>query len=94
MSGWFVASVLGAVFALVVVGLLVFVSRAVMRTARNAAELMEALEVVQAQTRVLADLEAQSARTALVADDATAALQARRRGERVADGEGTGNGAG
>lgn len=88
MSGWAVASVIGGLFALVILGLLVVVSRAVMRTARNAGELMVALEQVQAQTMVLADLEAQSGDTARVADQAAAALHDLRLDERVAEHEG------
>lgn len=75
MSGWVVASIVGGVFGVVIVVLLVFVSRAVMRTARNAGELMVALEEVQARTKVLADLEAEAGRTARVAGDAATALQ-------------------
>lgn len=75
MSGWAIASLAGGLFAVLVVALLVVVSRAVMRTAKNAAELMVALEEVQARTKVLADLEAQSGHTARVAGDASAALQ-------------------
>lgn len=90
MSGWVVASVIGGVFAVVIVALLVVVSRAVMRTAKNASELMVALEQVQAQTKVLADLEAQSGHTARVAGDAAAALADLRVDERVAEHEGNG----
>ncbi|MGI8684621.1 MAG: hypothetical protein ACR2MO_05965 [Acidimicrobiales bacterium] len=90
MSGWVVASVIGGVFALVIIVLLVVVSKAVMRTARNAGELMVALEQVQAQTKVLADLEAQSGHTARVADDAARALQELRVDERLSDHEGNG----
>lgn len=75
MSGWVIASLAGGLFAAVIVALLVVVSRAVMRTARNASELMVALEDVQARTKVLADLDAQAARTARVTEEATSALQ-------------------
>ena len=90
MSGWVLASVLGGVFALVIVVLLVVVSRAVLRTSRSAGELMEALEQVQAQTKVLADLEAQSGHAARVADDAASVLADLRVGERVSEHEGDG----
>lgn len=92
MSAWVIASVVGGLFALVIIALLVVVSRAVMRTARNAGELMVALDEVQARTKVLADLEAQSSATARVADQATSALQELRQrqsvGERVGEREG------
>lgn len=90
MSTWVVASIIGGVFALVILGLLLVVSRAVMRTARNAGELMVALEQVQAQTKILADFEAQSGDTARVAGQAAAALQDLRLDERVAEHEGNG----
>jgi len=90
MSGWLIASVLGGIFAVVVVVLLVVVSKAVMRTAHNASELMVALEQVQAQTKMLADLEAQSGHTARVADEAATALEELRLGSRVAEHEGNG----
>ncbi len=90
MSGWFIASLLGGLFALLVLGLLVVVSKAVMRTAHNASELMVALEQVQAQTKVLADLEAQSGHTARVATDTATALAEIRLYERVSEQEGNG----
>jgi hypothetical protein len=91
MSGWAVASVIGGVFALVIIALLVVVSKAVLSTARNAGELMTALEQVQAQTKVLADLEAQSGHAARVASDATSALRELRVDERVSEREGNGH---
>jgi len=75
MSGWVVMSIVGGVFAVVVVVLLVVVSRAVTRTARNAGELMVALEQVQAQTRALADLEARSKRASMAAAQAATAME-------------------
>lgn len=90
MSGWVIASVLGGLFALLVLVLLVVVSKAVMRTARNASELMVALEQVQAQTKVLADLEAQSGHTARVAADAATALAEIHLDDRVSEHEGNG----
>ncbi|HEX2699468.1 MAG TPA: hypothetical protein VHM89_04595 [Acidimicrobiales bacterium] len=90
MSGWIVASVLGGVFALVVIVVLVMVSKAVMRTARNASELMLALEQVQAQTSVLADFQAQSDHTARVVDDATSVLRSLEASGQVAEHEGNG----
>lgn len=90
MSGWMVASIAGGIFALVILALLVVVSRAVMRTARNATELMVALEEVQATTKALADLQSETGHTARVADRATAALE----DQRVGDGSGTRRGNG
>ena len=74
MSGWVIASIAGSLFAVVIIVLLVVVSRAVMRTARNAGELMVALEQVQAQTQVLADLEARSERASQAAGQAASAV--------------------
>ena len=74
MSGWIVASVIGGLFAVLVIVLLVVVSKAVARTAQNAAELMVAMEEVQRQTAVLIDLEAHTAEAARVASDASSVL--------------------
>jgi uncharacterized membrane protein YccC len=75
VSGWAVVSVIGAVLAAGIVAILVWISRAVVRTAENARELIIALEQVQANTVVLADLEAQTEVTARVAADATQAFR-------------------
>lgn len=75
MSGWAVASLIGAILAAGIVAILVWISRAVVRTAENARELIIALEQVQANTVVLADLEAQTEVTARVAADATQAFR-------------------
>jgi len=86
MSGWLIASIAGGLFAVVIVVLLVVVSRAVTRTARNAGELMVALEQVQAQTRALADLEARSERASEAAGRAATTMEnGRDQRERVAD---------
>ena len=86
MSGWAVASLIGAVMGAVIVVLLVVVSKAVMRTARNARELIVALEEVQSRTIVLADLEEQSAAASRVATEATAVLRQLQEIEREKDG--------
>lgn len=75
MSGWVIASIIGALFALVIIVLLVVVSKAVMRTAQNASELMVALEQVQAQTQLLADLEDRSVRASDAAGQAATAVE-------------------
>lgn len=92
MSGWVVAAIIGGVFAVVIIVLLVVVSKAVMRTARNAGELMEALEQVQAQTKVLADLEARSEQARRGAEDAAAAVDEVRRRDPVGGPEGSHDG--
>lgn len=75
MSGWAIASLIGAVLAAGIVAILIWISRAVVRTAENARELIVALEQVQANTIVLADLEAQTEATARVATEATQAFR-------------------
>ena len=74
MSGWVIASIAGGLFAVVIIVLLVVVSRAAVRAARNASELMVALEQLQAQTQVLADLEARSERASQAAGQAASAV--------------------
>lgn len=86
MSGWAVASLIGAVLGAVIVVLLVVVSKAVMRTAKNARELIVALEEVQSRTIVLADLEEQSAAASRMATEATAVLRQLQDLEREKDG--------
>lgn len=86
MSGWAIASVVGAVLAAVIIMLLVVVSRAVVRTAQNASALMEALEEVRKNTVVLADFETKSQNSSRVMDDAVAALRELRESERQGDG--------
>ena len=86
MSGWTVASIVGGVVAAGLIALLVVVYKAVLRTAENARQLVQALEEVQANTIVLADLEAQSAATAQVVTDANWALQKLRQHEAKEDG--------
>ena len=75
MSGWAIASVIGAVLAVGLVVLLVVIYKAVLRTAENARELAIALEQVRANTIVLADLEAQSVATSKLVNDASWAIQ-------------------
>ncbi|MGH9177254.1 MAG: hypothetical protein ACRD0N_01680 [Acidimicrobiales bacterium] len=75
MSGWAIASIVGAVLAVGLVVLLVVIYKAVLRTAENARELAIALEQVRANTIVLADLEAQSAATSKLVNDASWAIQ-------------------
>lgn len=86
MSGWAVASLVGAVLGTVIVVLLVVVSRAVMRTAVNARELIVALEEVQSRTIVLAELEEQSAAASRVATEATSVLRRLQEREKEKDG--------
>lgn len=85
MTGWVIASIIGGVLAVVIIVLLVVVSRAVMRTARDAGELMVALEQVQAQAKMLADLEAHSERASEAAGQAASAVEDIRRFEPVTD---------
>lgn len=75
MNGWVVLSAAGALFAVGVVVALIVVSKAVMRTAQNASDLMTAMEQVQRQTAVLAQLEAYSRNAGDVAGRTTAALE-------------------
>ena len=86
MSGWAVASLLGGVLAAGIVALLVIISRAVTRTAANAKELIAALEQVQANTLVLADLEAQMLQAERVTSEATSALHQLRQHQPHEDG--------
>ena len=74
MSGWVIAAILGGLFGVLLIVVLVFVSKAVMRTAQNAAELMQAMEEVQARTAVLVDLEARAADADRISRQATAAM--------------------
>lgn len=74
MSGWVVASIVGGVFGVAIVVALVYVSRAVMRTAENASQLMGAMEEVQRRTRVLVDLESFSRDAGRMAERTTSAL--------------------
>jgi len=75
MSGWAIASVLGAVFGILIVVLLVVIARAVRRTTENAGALMEALDEVRHKTIVLGDLEAQTKHTSDVVAEAAAVLR-------------------
>ena len=74
MSGWAIAAILGGIFGVLIIVVLVMVSKAVMRTAQNAAELMQAMEEVQARTAVLVDLEARAASATRIGEEAEAAL--------------------
>lgn len=91
MSAWFVASIIGGVFAVVIIILLVVVSRAVMRTAQNASELMVALEQVQAQTSVLADLRDHTDHAERLAGEAASVLEDLRQRNPAGDDEGNGH---
>lgn len=75
MSGWVIAGIIGGLFGVLLIVVLVMVSKAVMRTAQNAAELMQAMEEVQARTAVLVDLEARAADAERISQQATAAMQ-------------------
>ena len=89
MSGWVVALVIGGLVAALLVGLLVVVYRAVVRTAENARELMVALEDVQKHTLVLSDLEATLRTTGDVTADAEWAIRRLAEHEQEKDGRDT-----
>lgn len=57
MSAWTVGLILGAVVVALIVGLCVFVLRAVAATAAASQQLAEVLHQVQANTAVLSDLD-------------------------------------
>lgn len=75
MSGWAIASILGGVLGALIIGLLVFIARAVRRTTENAVELVGALDEVRRKTSVLEDLEVQSKHASDVVAEATAVLR-------------------
>ena len=75
MSGWVVAAVVAAVFGVLLIVVLVVVSRAVMRTAQNASDLLVALEEVRANTAMLAELDGRSEAMVKVAADAASAAE-------------------
>lgn len=75
MSGWAIASILGGLLGVLIIGLLVFIARAVRRTTENAGELVGALDEVRRKTIVLENLEAQSQHAAEVVAEATAVLR-------------------
>ncbi len=75
MSAWVVAAVVAAVFGVLLIVVLVVVSRAVVRTAQNASDLLVALEEVRANTVVLAELDGRSEAMVKVAADAVSAAE-------------------
>ena len=75
MSGWAIASIIGALLGTLIVVLLVVIAKAVRRTGENAIQLMEALNDVRERTIVLADLEASTERTSRVVEEAAAAIR-------------------
>jgi Sec-independent protein translocase protein TatA len=75
VSGWAIASIVGGLLGILIVGLLVFIAKAVRKTTENAGELVGALEEVRRKTTVLQDLEAQSQHASDVVAEATAVLK-------------------
>lgn len=75
MSGWAIASIVGGLLGVLIIGLLVFIARAVRRTTENAGELIGALDEVRRKTDVLEKLEVESRRASDVVAEATAVLQ-------------------
>lgn len=86
MSAWAIVAVAGAVLGVLIIVLLVVVSRAVVRTAQNASELLVALEEVRAKTLVLAELDGHGERMAGVVSDAASTLEQLRDGPVEGDG--------